>query len=87
MKHYLLPENVNWYRANMHCHSVISDGIFTPAELKAHYKNHGYSILAITDHERPRSYQQLADPDFMMITGYECYIRPDKQGRYNPYNK
>ena len=84
---YLISPDKKQYKANLHCHSVLSDGNLTPEALKELYKSHGYDILAITDHERPRSYQQLADPDFMMITGYECYIRPDKQGRYNPYNK
>ena len=74
MKHYLLPENVNWYRANMHCHSVISDGIFTPAELKAHYKNHGYSILAITDHEVIVDHSDLNDRDFLTLTSSEYAI-------------
>lgn len=87
MKQYLISPNKKQYRANLHCHSVLSDGNLTPEALKELYKSHGYDILAITDHERPRSHQHLADPDFMMITGYECYIRPDKQGRYNPYNK
>ena len=41
MKKYLLPENVNWYRANMHCHSNISDGSLSPEELKEAYKNRG----------------------------------------------
>ena len=38
------------YKANLHCHSTVSDGKLTPAELKDAYKNHGYSILCITDH-------------------------------------
>ena len=51
MKKYLLPHDRNWYRANMHCHSTCSDGHLTPEQLKEAYKGHGYSILAITDHE------------------------------------
>ena len=74
MKHYVLPENVNWYRANMHCHSVISDGNFTPAELKEHYKNHGYSILAITDHEVIVDHSDLNDRDFLTLTSSEYAI-------------
>ena len=41
------------YKANLHSHSVISDGNLTPAEMKKAYKDRGYSILAITDHEAP----------------------------------
>ena len=41
------------FKANMHCHSTISDGKLTPEELKAAYKAQGYSVLAITDHCYP----------------------------------
>ena len=87
MKQYLISPEKKQYKANLHCHSVLSDGHLTPEALKALYKTHGYDILAITDHERPYCHQQLNDPDFMMLTGYECYIRPDPQGRYNPYQE
>lgn len=84
---YLIDPAKRQYKANLHCHSVLSDGHKTPEELKEAYKANGYSILAITDHERPASHQHLADEDFIILTGYECYIRPDPQGRYNVYNK
>jgi predicted metal-dependent phosphoesterase TrpH len=35
----------------LHCHSNISDGIFTPAELVAHAASHGVRVLALTDHD------------------------------------
>jgi hypothetical protein len=44
-------------------------------------------VLAITDHERPLQHQSLADKDFVMLTGYECYIRPDPNGKYDVYNQ
>ena len=84
---YLISPAKRQYKANLHCHSVLSDGRLTPEELKALYKSHGYDILAITDHERPRCHQHLSDPDFMMITGYEGYIRPDPQAAYNAYSE
>ena len=39
------------YKANLHCHSNLSDGRLTPEELVRAYREQGYSILAITDHE------------------------------------
>lgn len=87
MKQYLISPFQKQYKANLHCHSTLSDGKLAPETLKEMYKAHGYDILAITDHERPRCHQHLADPDFMMLTGYECYIRPDKNARYNPYSE
>ncbi len=84
MKILISPER-RQYKANLHCHSVLSDGRLTPQALKEMYKARGYAILAITDHERPRAHQALSEPGFVMLTGYECYIRPDESGRYNAY--
>ncbi len=74
------------YKANLHCHSVISDGKLTPKALKEAYKNAGYSILAITDHEAPHDHSAMSEKDFLMITGYEAYIRPDKNCTYDKYS-
>ena len=40
---YLIDPAKKQYKANLHCHSVLSDGHCTPEELKAMYKAHGYS--------------------------------------------
>ena len=74
MRKYLLPENVNWYRANMHCHSNISDGSLSPEELKKVYKDWGYSILAYTDHEILVDHSDLSDKDFLALTASEYSI-------------
>ena len=50
MKKYLLPQGGNYYKANLHCHSTVSDGHLSPLELKNLYKSMGYSIIAYTDH-------------------------------------
>lgn len=73
------------FKANLHAHSVLSDGRKTPEELKELYRSKGYSILAVTDHERPCDHSAMSEPDFLMLTGYEVYIRPDPEGRYNRY--
>ena len=86
MKYLISPEKKQ-YKANLHCHSTLSDGRLSPQELKTAYKLCGYDILAITDHERPHSHQALSDEQFLMITGYECYIRPNKEGKSKPYEK
>lgn len=82
---FLISPNKKQYKANLHCHSVLSDGKKTPEELKEMYKSHGYSILSITDHENPVNHSDLNDGDFITITGYEAYIRPTP--KYDPYNK
>lgn len=75
------------FKANLHCHSTLSDGSLTPQELKDAYKSHGYSILSITDHERPHDHSALSDPDFLLLTGYEAYIRPDPMCRYDTFSR
>ncbi len=84
---YLISPSKKQYKANLHCHSVISDGAKTPQELKEMYKEHGYSILSITDHETPKSHSYLNDDEFLTITGYETYIRPNAECKYDVYDK
>lgn len=74
MKQYLLPENGKFYKANMHCHTVLSDGCLNPAEIKKEYMARGYSIVAFTDHENFFTHNDLTDDDFLAINGYEIDI-------------
>ena len=74
MKKHLLPPYLNWYRANLHCHSTLSDGYWPPARLKTEYKNAGYSVLAITDHNVLVDHSDLNDPDFLTLTSTEYDI-------------
>ena len=71
----LLDAKKKQFKANLHCHSNLSDGKLSPEELKAAYKAHGYDVLAITDHCRPADHTAMSEEDFLMLTGYEAYIR------------
>ncbi len=82
---YLISPNKKQYKANLHCHSTLSDGKKTPEELKDLYRSHGYDVLSITDHETPKSHNDLSEQDFLMLTGYEAYIRPSATCEYNPF--
>lgn len=84
---YLISPGKPQFKANLHSHSTLSDGKRTPEELKAAYKAHGYQILAITDHEYPADHQDMNEPGFMMLTGYEAYIRDNPEGRYDVYGE
>ncbi len=75
MKKVLLDSDKNFYKGNMHCHSSLSDGHFTPEELKAMYKRKGYSFLAITDHEHFNNNSYLDDEDFITLTSAEFAIK------------
>lgn len=74
MKEYLLPGNCNFYKANVHAHSSLSDGSYSPSELKELYKKHGYSILSVTDHFKLCDHSNLSDNEFLMITGCELAV-------------
>lgn len=78
MKKYLIPYEGTFYKANLHCHTNLSDGTMTPEEVKAHYKSNGYSIVAYTDHCLMFPHHDLADENFLPLTGYENeQVAPD----------
>ncbi len=81
----LIRDDLPQYKANLHCHSTYSDGKLTPLELKEAYRSRGYDILAITDHEHPRDHSALGEPDFLLLTGYESYVRPSPRAEYDLY--
>ncbi len=56
-----MPPNVNHHKANIHCYSTVSDGKFTPLQLKKMYLANGYSILACTDHQNSVSHNELTE--------------------------
>lgn len=70
----LLPENGRYFKANLHSHTTISDGKWTPEELKAQYKTRGYSVVAVSDHNRFVRYPGLCDDDFFALPAFEADI-------------
>ncbi len=74
MKTYLLPETGNFYKANLHCHTTISDGNRTPEEIKDIYKQKGYSVVAFTDHNAFIPHNDLTDDDFLALNGMEVDV-------------
>lgn len=75
MKKYLLPKKGKFYKANLHCHSTVSDGSLTPAEIKDAYLSRGYSVVAFTDHDVLLSHSDLNDDTFLALNGYEIEIK------------
>ena len=71
MKRFLIPETGQFYKANLHSHSTVSDGTLTPAQMKELYRSRGYSVLACTDHELMVPHHDLTDDGFVMLTGFE----------------
>jgi len=71
LKKYLIPENGNFYKANLHSHSTVSDGELTPEEMKKLYMDNGYSIIAYTDHNHFVTHNELSDESFLALNGVE----------------
>jgi YD repeat-containing protein len=65
-----------WLRGNLHCHSTLSDGHRTPAEVARAYSAAGYDFLAITDHYEERWDWSITEPsdvdtDLVLLRGAE----------------
>ena len=69
----LLPEG-RAYKANLHCHTTLSDGEFTPQQIKDAYLAQGYSIVAFTDHRHYAHHTKLNDEGFLALAGLEVDV-------------
>ena len=86
MKTYLFGAGQNVYKANLHCHTNLSDGNLSPAEVKDLYLSQGYSVVAFTDHDMLIPHPELKDEKFLPLNGMEFAVRnkdPDRPGK-NP---
>ena len=78
MKKYLLPETGKFYKANLHCHTSMSDAKYTPEEVKQEYMEKGYSIVGYTDHNVLVDRSHLSDENFLALNGFEMdFYLPD----------
>lgn len=59
-----------WFKGNLHTHSTVSDGQFTPEEVIDWYRSRGYHFLALTEHRVPSAPRSVAD-DFILVSGVE----------------
>ncbi|MCL2810729.1 MAG: PHP domain-containing protein [Clostridia bacterium] len=80
MKRYLFKSNANVYKANLHCHTTISDGTRTPRQIKAMYKAKGYSVVAFTDHDILQNHSYLSGDGFLAINACELGVTEDLPG-------
>jgi hypothetical protein len=63
----------NWYKANFHAHTTTSDGDVDLPTRVEQYKGAGYSILAVTDHEKTNDVTPFNTNDFLLISGMETH--------------
>jgi len=71
MKKYLLPQSGNFYKANLHAHTNMSDGLDSPEKVKEIFSSMGYSIVAYTDHDVFVDRSHLCDDNFLALNGVE----------------
>ena len=84
MRKYLISEKGSFYKANLHSHSRVSDGEFQPAEMKAYYKERGYSIIAYSDHNAVVPHPELTDSEFLALTACEYDVSGRMEGTGYP---
>ncbi len=82
MRKYLLPKDGQFYKANLHCHTNISDGSMSPEKIKERYMAKGYSVVAFTDHDVMVPHPELCDEDFLALNGYEMEINEESEKEF-----
>lgn len=73
----LLPEmsdSMHYFRANLHCHTTVSDGSKSPEQIRHDYMQHGYQIVAFTDHNCFIDHNDFSHDGFLALNGYELDV-------------
>ena len=65
----------NAYKANLHNHTKLSDGSYTPQQLIDLYAENGYDVLAFTDHYKSNPVSTYDPKGMTLISGME--LHPD----------
>ena len=81
---YGFSQTGNWYKGNLHCHTVNSDGCLTPTEVVKIYREQGYHFLTISDHDLYSDYREEFDCDeFIILPALEASAVLYKDERKN----
>lgn len=68
-------EEGNWYKGNLHSHTVNSDGKLTPQEAVMLFREHGYHFLCFSEHDLYTDYRAEFDrEDFIILPGLEASV-------------
>ncbi len=69
---------ITYLNADLHCHSVVSDGTLTPEELALRAKTNGVELWALTDHDeiggQARAAAAAAAQGMAYLTGVEISV-------------
>lgn len=68
-------ESDRWYKGNLHSHTTLSDGNWTPEQSVLAHREKGYGFLCLSDHEIFTNYQErYNDEKFILLPGVEYSI-------------
>ena len=69
----IFTESGQWYKGNLHAHTIHSDGKLTPEQSVQAYRQHGYSFMCLSEHDHFTDWrQQLDSEDFILLPGLEA---------------
>ncbi|MBT9777091.1 hypothetical protein GPL15_11315 [Clostridium sp. MCC353] len=71
MKKSYFPEKGLWLKGNLHSHTTVSDGVYTPQEIAELYASHGYDFFSMTDHNVFVSHEEVPQSRMLLLTGVE----------------
>ncbi|MCL2351324.1 MAG: PHP domain-containing protein [Firmicutes bacterium] len=80
MKEVLFRADKTIRKANLHCHTTVSDGALAPEKIKEIYMARGYGAVAFSDHNVMRDQSSLSDGSFLAINACEMGIGQDIPG-------
>jgi hypothetical protein len=61
-------------KAQLHCHTLHSDGSHAPLALLERYRSAGYTFVVLTDHDRVTTCDDLNDGTFLSLPGIETTV-------------
>lgn len=61
------------WKANLHTHTTLSDGKYTPQEVIDLYRNEGYDVLALSDHRKTNAVSKLDGKGMLLLSGIELH--------------
>lgn len=76
----------NYIKANLNCHTTLSDGTKTPMEIKQMYREHGYGVVAFTDKDVFVNHNDLTDDEFLALNGFEISAEQYENGPMHSIN-
>ncbi|MDD4263877.1 MAG: PHP domain-containing protein [Bacillota bacterium] len=83
MRLYTLNREGNYYKGNLHTHTTVSDGRYSPLDTIERYKRNGYHFLAITDHMVYSYFSECENAEFLSIPAAEVHTSKGGAGLHH----